>query len=301
MALALATAFLVYVGFGTDGPAGGGGGPARVDASEDLRQELADYVAALRDDAPYRAPNRTESRVLAEAIEQVSQSEGGDAGAVARRVSDLGYRVRAGVDGSTGRSFLIASDAAGDERAWGMYVIDVSRPTRLVVEVPHPAFDLHTEEIGLDLFRRTPGAVLAVAGTHRRVGDGAGDVAHRADSMFHAVTARLAARGLPQVQLHGFHDGTLAKADVVLSSGVGPVTVGLRRVAERLDDTGLRVCEAWSDQCGSLEGRRNKQGVYAAEHDALFVHVEMNKSLREDREGRAEVVRILAEADFIGG
>ncbi|WP_312880267.1 hypothetical protein [Actinokineospora xionganensis] len=298
VALVATAAFLVHIGFGIDGPRPGGDDTSGVDGPEDLRQDLADYVAALRDDAPYRTPRRAESLLLAETIDQLSQGTVADVSAVARRVDDLGYRVRAGIDSSTGRSFLLAADASDDERAWGMYVIDLSRPTRLVVEVPHPAFDLHTEEIGLELFRRTPGAVLAVAGTHRRVDDGAGDVAHRSDSMFHVVTARLAERGLPQVQLHGFHDGTLDKADIVLSAGVGRAGAGLRRASERLDEAGIRVCEAWSDHCGALEGRRNQQGIHAAEQDAPFVHVEMNRSLREDREGRAEAVRILAEADL---
>ncbi|MEV6898927.1 hypothetical protein [Amycolatopsis sp. NPDC051372] len=49
-----------------------------------------------------------------------------------------------------------------------MYVIDRSAPPSLVVEVPHPGFDLRTELFGVDLFRQVPGAVLLVAGAHRK-------------------------------------------------------------------------------------------------------------------------------------
>lgn len=264
----------------------------------DLGQELAAYTAALREDARYRAPDRGESKTLAETVDRLGKDGLQDMDGVSGLVRGLGYRVRAGVDAPTGRSYVVVSDTPGAERGWGMYVIDLSRPTRLVVEVPHPAFDLLTEEIGLELFRRTPGAVLAIAGTHRKAAGGAGDVAHRADSMFHAVTEQLAKRGLPQVQLHGFDDNSLAEADVVLSPGASPTTTALRQVSARIAESGARVCEAWSEDCGGLEGRRNKQGIAAAEHGSRFVHVEMNKSLRDDVERRAAVVRILGETDF---
>ncbi|WP_051735977.1 hypothetical protein [Amycolatopsis rifamycinica] len=85
--------------------------------------------------------------------------------------------------------------------------------------MPHPAFDLRTELFGIDLFRRVPGAVLLVAGAHRKADDSKADVAHEEDSVFHVVATALAGRGLPQVQLHGFHDQNLPSTDIVLSSG----------------------------------------------------------------------------------
>lgn len=272
-----------------------------VDSPIDLGRELAAYTAALGDDAAYRPPDAAESKILAEAVSELSEGVSGDVSDISERVSGLGYRIRAAMDATTRRSAVVLSNPPGSERAWGMYVIDPSRPSRpsrTVVEVPHPSFDIGTVEIGLELFRRTPGAVLAVAGTHRRVAGGAGDVAHRKDSMFHAVTGELGKRGMPQVQLHGFHDGSLPAADIVLSSGATRTTGALRRASASLDESGLRVCEAWSAECGSLEGRRNQQGITAAEYGSRFVHVEMSRSLRDDRPRWTEVVDVLGGIDF---
>ncbi|MGH3863958.1 hypothetical protein [Actinokineospora sp.] len=285
--------FLVFLAIDRDPVDGAASG-----AGADLGQEIADYAAELREDARYRAPDPAESATLSDAVDRLSQGAATDMRTTSDRLRSLGYQVRSGVDGPTGRSYVVMSNTAGVDRAWGLYVIDTSRPARLVVEVPHPAFDLRTEEIGLELFRRTPGAVLAVAGTHRRAARGAGDVAHRADSMFHQVTMALAKRGLPQVQLHGFDDGSLSDADMVLSPGVTRTTSALRQVSARLDESGIRVCEAWSAECGGLEGRRNQQGVAAAEQGSRFVHVEMNKTLRDDRQRWTGVVDLLGETDF---
>ncbi|MEV8610958.1 hypothetical protein AB0383_24090 [Amycolatopsis sp. NPDC051373] len=83
-------------------------------------------------------------------------------------------------------------------------MIDRSAPPSLVVEVPHPGFDLRTELFGVDLFRQVPGAVLLVAGAHRKADDSHADVAHEEDSVFHVVAAALAARGLPTICRRSF-------------------------------------------------------------------------------------------------
>lgn len=178
----------------------------------------------------------------------------------------------------------------GSERAWGLYVIDRSAPPSLVVEAPHASSDLRTELIGLALFRRTPGAVLAVGGAHRR----REDPAHDTGTVFHVVTTLLARRGLPQVQLHGFNDTTLASADVVLSAGAAEAGDAARRAADRLEDAGFRVCRAWAEPCRGLAGTTNVQGRAAG--GTSFLHVELNRTVREDR--RDDVVRALAEADL---
>ncbi|WP_231949538.1 hypothetical protein [Alloactinosynnema sp. L-07] len=261
----------------------------------DLDRVVADFVADLSADAPYRAPDPDERAALAQVVDRLAS---GSATEVADRVRALGYETREGVDKPTGRPYVVLAHPSGTERAWGMFVVDRSRSARVIVEVPHPASDLRTEDIGLALFRRGPGAVLAVSGTHRRAAGGAGDVAHRADSMFHAVTDTLARRGLPQVQLHGYDDASLPEADIVISPGATETTPALRSAAEGLSGAGLRVCQAWSQRCGELEGRRNEQGVAAAEHGATFVHVEMNATVRDDRDRWDSIVDVLGDTDF---
>lgn len=262
-------------------------------AATDLGAEVRRFAAGLAAGAPYRPPEPDERRQLVAALHVL---RAGDAHRAADLAGALGFTVRTGVDAATGRTFGLAVNPSGD-KAWGWYLVDLSAPTRLVVEVPHPKADLRTEEIGLALYRAVPGALLAVSGTHRRVDSGAGDVAHRADSMFHAVATDLAAQGLPQVQLHGFADDSLPDADVVISPGVGDAGHSVRRLAERIDDEDLDLCRSWQSDCNGLEGTRNEQGRDAAERGTVFVHVELSRSVRDDRDAWSRLVRAIRRAD----
>jgi hypothetical protein len=259
----------------------------------DLAAEVRRFAAGLGSAAPYRPPEPDERRRLVSALHAL---RAGDVGRAAELAGALGFTVRTGIE-ATGRAFGLAVNPAG-ERAWGWYLVDLSAPTRLVVEVPHPKADLRTEEIGLALYREVPGALLAVSGTHRRVAAGAGDVAHRADSMFHAVVTDLAAQGLPQVQLHGFADGSLPGVDVVISPGAGAAGDSVRRLAERIADAGLDVCRSWRSDRTVLDGVRNEQGRDAAERGTVFVHVEISRAVREDRGAWSRLVRAIGRADL---
>lgn len=288
MAVLVAGTFIVVANQDEADPA------PRSDPATDLGEEVRRFTAGLHAGAPYRPPDPDERRQLLSALRAL---RAGDSGRAAEEAGALGYTVRTGIDAETGRPFGLAVNPAG-ERAWGWYLVDLSAPIRLVVEVPHPAFDLHTEEIGLGLYRAVPGSVLAVSGTHRRVDGGAGDVAHRTDSMFHAVARDLAEQGLPQVQLHGFHDDRLPDADVVISPGAGDAGDSVRRLADRVDEENLRVCRSWRQDCGRLEGTRNQQGRDAAERGTLFVHVEISRTVRDDHTAWSSLVRALAAADL---
>ncbi|MFI9815869.1 hypothetical protein [Saccharothrix variisporea] len=257
----------------------------------DLGDRVRDYADALREDAPYRPPSPEQQREFTAALAGLAAtpSDADD------RLRALGVAVARAVDGPTGRPYALVSTEPNAERGWGLYVVDLSRGSRVAVQVPHPANDLGTPEIGVALFRRVPGAVLAVSGTHRRVAGGAGDVARRADSMFHAVAEAHSRHHLPQVQVHGFDDDSLPSADLVLSPGAGGDGPVLDEVADDLDGS-MRVCRAWAEDCGDLEGRRNRQGAVAAEHGTLFAHVEINRTTRDTPDRWEAVVRALGEA-----
>jgi hypothetical protein len=213
-------------------------------------------------------------------------------------LAPLGFSLQQAVDEATSRPYLSVVNERNSERAWGMYLVDLSVQTRLVIEVPHPNSDLRTEEMGLALFRQVPGAVLMVAGAHRDAADKAADVAHRTDSAFHAVAAELAARDLPQVQLHGFHDSSLPTQDVVLSVGAGrPDDIDIMdNSVQGMQKAGLTVCRAWLVKCGRLAGTSNRQGQMAAEFGAPYMHVEVSRSVREDGWRRSAVVDAIADA-----
>jgi hypothetical protein len=169
-----------------------------------------------------------------------------------------------------------------------------------VVEVPHPASDLRTELSGLAYFRQVPSAVLLIAGAHRKADASKADVAHEKNSLFHVMATELVRRGLPQVQLHGYHDQNAPDRDIVISSGATNAGDQVRRAADGLAAAGFAVCRAWDEPCQGLEGTTNVQGKAAAQDGTVFLHVEMSRTVREDGQRRAAVATVLADARLGG-
>jgi len=240
-----------------------------------LADRVRQFASSVREDTPYRPPDESELRRFGAAMAHLGSTD------ASSELRSLGMVVERRTDERTGRPYALVTEAPGDERGWGLYAADLSRPARIAVQVPHPANDLRTDQIGAELFRRVPGAVLAVAGTHRRAAGGAGDMAHNTDSMFHALAEEQARLGLPQVQLHGFDDRSLPSSDVVLSAGAGRPDDRIERVADAAP-ANLRVCRAWRHDCGALEGTKNAQGATAAKLATPFFHVEINRTVRDD-------------------
>jgi len=159
----------------------------------DLEQRVVTFAEGLSPGAPYRAPGPGErDTALAGLIPLLDGTE-----TSAEGLRPLGFTVDSGVDEVSGRSFVLATTEPGAEQGWGMYIADRSTAPRLVIEVPHPNADRNTEALGIELYRRTPGAVVLIAGAHRRAAGEKADVAHQTDALFHAVATELAQRGLP--------------------------------------------------------------------------------------------------------
>lgn len=257
-----------------------------------LAERLAEFTRGLRPDGPYRVPTKEERDTAARGFGLLLA--GPPPGVATSYLAQLGFSAGYGVDEATGRPYVLVVNEPGSERAWGMYIMDLSTAVRLAIEVPHPNSDLRTEEMGLDLFRRVPGSVLLVAGAHRNAAGKAADVAHRKDSIFHVVATGLASRGLPQVQLHGFDNGSLPAHDVVISTSTGRAGEVAEHTALQLQRAGLAVCPAWREECGRLEGTQNAQGRMAWEFGSPYLHVEVSRSVREDAERRATVIEAIA-------
>jgi hypothetical protein len=274
--VALLAATVIVVGISGDEEPG----VASAAPSDRLDDVFTRFAASLRPDASYDPPSASERKDIAAAV----RSSSSDA------LRGLGFTLTKDTDPVTGREYLLAIS----DRAWGVFLIDLSRPVRAGVEVPHPNSDLRTERIGLALFRAVPGSVLLMAGTHRRVERG--DVAHRTDSAFHAVATDLADRDIPQVQVHGFHDDSLPDTDVVISPGSGKAGPMIRRIADGIGDGGIEVCRSWDRECGRLEGTSNEQGKMAAERGSVFVHMEMSRSIRDDEPRWGKLVAATAPA-----
>ncbi|MBB2935567.1 hypothetical protein FHX82_002621 [Amycolatopsis bartoniae] len=242
-----------------------------IDQAAELSTFVAGFSASLSSHAPYRPPTPGERDDVAAAVL---------AFVAGRSFSPGGFATA-----EYGRYAVLVH-----ERGWGLYAVDRGAPPGLAVQVPHPNSDLHTEKVGVAVFTRTP-SVLLVAGAHRKAGRGAADVAHREDSVFHAVATGLA---LPQVQLHGFQDAALPGAEVVVSPGAGAPGPAVRALAAELADAGFATRRAWADDCRRLAGTRNRQGRAAARLGTVFAHVEVNRTVREDPTRRVELARVVS-------
>lgn len=283
------TATAAVLGSGCAASRASGSTPAGLDDT------IARLAGAASADQAYRAPTSRERDAVLAAVDDLV---GGDVTpSLAARFDELGFDAGAGTDAATGRGYRLAVSRSGTERAWGALAVDADGGRRVLIEVPHLRSDLHTEDLGLALFRAVPGASLLVAGAHRRADGGRADVAHHTDSLFHAIAGRLGDRGRPEVQLHGFDDASLPDVDAVISPGAGPVNPLAKDIARSLGDAGFTVCTAWSgDDCGSLEGRTNVQGRAAAAAKRPFVHVELSPRLRDQDRKQADTARALARA-----
>ncbi|UQX01690.1 hypothetical protein [Streptomyces sp. RerS4] len=253
------------------------------------------------------------------------------------RLSEVDYRLDTFTDAPSGRRYAEVADAAvgsgrsgrGAGRGWGRIYVDLDGPARWSVQVPHPLADRDTERLGAEVLRGAPGGVMVLAGAHREAASGAGgrgegdedaspekdpaDMAHRTDSVFHAVVTELTRRGLPGIQLHGFADSSAPGARAVVSTGAGDAAGaeaaaladalegawGARRgrvegrVRGAPDGRGAAaVCRAWADPC-PLAGRTNQQGRLAAERGTRFLHLELARAVRSDAGASAGAVRAI--------
>ncbi|MDT5032845.1 MAG: hypothetical protein QOC94_3016 [Actinoplanes sp.] len=249
----------------------------------DLDRIIGAHVGSLSRDGPYRDPRDAERDSVRQALALLLAAQP-DQDRGAELLGGIGFRATRGVDAGDGRQFVLY--LAGGDTGWGGLLIDPAAPVRSVVEVPHPAYDRNTEKLGLSLYRKLPGSMLLIAGAHRQAAGGKADVAHNDQSMFQLIGEEVAARKLPQLQLHGFAERSLPGTDTVVSTGSGPHSELATRVARELQARRLRICRAWVKHCVGLEGTTNVQSYAAARYDAEFVHLELGWLLRRDQPAR---------------
>jgi hypothetical protein len=265
----------------------------------DLTAVIDAFTATLSKDQAYRHPKAQEAADGVTGVRQMLQ--GRDAAAV---LGPLGFTVTSGVEVDSGRPYALAQSETGPdgERAWAVVLADPSVPVGVVIGCPHPHFDETTEQLGLELWRLVPGALLVIAGAHRDAGaNGSVDPRDHPETMFHQIAANLIAKGgLPHVQLHGFADATASGFDVVLSSGATLPDVPFRRVSRGLAAEELAAVEHWLNPISGVGGITNIQGVAANAAGTTFLHVEVSHTARTTAAKRAAVLAGLAAAD-VGG
>ncbi|HEY7595401.1 MAG TPA: hypothetical protein VH969_19780 [Actinophytocola sp.] len=240
-------------------------------------------LTAMSPADPYRPPSPAERDAGTAGLRALLRGER------APELPGLGFGVSAIADG---RPYTLVAGESGTERAWGTVVLDTSGPPRRVIAVPHPIADRLTAWLGYQLFRAMPGSALLLAGTHRRAGGGAADVAHRTDSMFHAFAGVLAEHAPAELQPHGYAAATLPGYDAVVAAGAATVCGAHVALRDALVARGFRVRPEWT---GLLDGATNVQSAAAAARGSAFLHLELAPGPRVDPKARAVVVTAVAE------
>ncbi|RKH18024.1 hypothetical protein D7X74_10780 [Corallococcus sp. CA047B] len=184
----------------------------------------------------------------------------------------------------------------------GAYVVRTGEATEDVVQVPHPYFDIGTEDIGAGLFSCPPEGraprLFMTATAHRYHGtpgetpedpEHPADVAHNPDHLFQTVTD-LAARSLPAlrvVQLHGFGESKVQKGrtetlTAVVSDGSRQPGAWARQVSVPLEDALGHGVKLFPEGVQVLGGTQNAQArLLQAYPQALFLHLEMSSRTRK--------------------
>jgi len=251
--------------------------------SIDLAGEVAAYTSRFDPNSGYQPPTRADRTGVAQAVGLLLDGHRAQA---EQRLSQLDFTLRTVVDRVSGRRYAEVADRteyAVTPRGWGRVYLDLDSRPQWSVQVPHPVADQGSEQLGVRVLRSSPGGVLVVAGAHRKSGrNNSADVAHRRDTVFHAVCAELARRKMPGIQVHGFAPSSAPGFDVIASTASGSLgRTEARRLAGALRDRDFHVCRAWARSC-PLEGRENMQGRVAQEEHIPFLHVEFAPALRMD-------------------
>jgi hypothetical protein len=275
---------------------------------------LADLIARLasreyvlgepeRDDRPYVDP----AKVLNDFRHVAAAMAWGDVRVAAKQSAELDYEVVEFTDAETQKRYYVLRedlDAIEAIRGWGSYIINPKSQVEALVEVPHPFADVHTPEIGGQVFAQCEARGFLLAGAHRAKAD----VPDLVDSVFHQVhTAWIGpAAQVTAWQIHGFasfkHPFPRG-AQVVASTGDGEIAPEVAALDTVLEERGLTSyvfnelpAEAQENRelnggvpgvtFTSLAGAKNEQGRLSRSLGGSFVHIELDVDVRADGESR---------------
>lgn len=241
----------------------------------DLTAMIAQFTGNFSSAQLYREPTSTEKTNGVAGLIRIA-IPGADATSL---LTPLGFTLTSGVDSVSKKSYVMAYSEFGTDRGWGLYLVDVTNPIRLVVGCPHPVSALYSADQALQHWQQVPGTLLMLAGAHRDAQSGLADVSLHAGSMFAGVAAAFSAMKLPQVYYDGFPDAS-ATTQIVLTAGAAAQGSAFRRVASELTSAGLTV-----DSTGTvsgLTGTTNVESINAQSNNSTFVLVNTNLTTRTD-------------------
>jgi len=231
--------------------------------------------------------------------------------------NSVGYELSLLKDTAENQTYVTLVERANGFRGLGTYVFNLSYRRDLILEVPHPLFDINTPEESTTIFQRLSARAMFIAGTHRCANEQSSpcsgttgacgtddepfkisDAGHYTRNFFqeaHRATFGLKRKPIA-VSLHGNANSSLP--DVVLSNGTNrneSPKSPVNRLRRELKNRGVSVgsCNFPSDGdlalCGTtnVQGRlsnrsTNACGANPQTASSLFIHVEQHRNIRDD-------------------
>ncbi len=266
----------------------------------DSVKSFADRIIP-EDSEMYVPPNDTELDRMQHLISQVlisaSTENAVSLSETSFEASRLGYELVKITNKKTGTIYYVLREGADQNKGWGLYIFRAgNNSSDMVIETPHPLYDLDTERIGILAFEKSGARAFLLAGAHRNANlDGSADVAHSPRSMFQTVHESVAATSTTVIQIHGF---TLVKnpgyPQIVLSS-IGADTSSVSQLSSILEARNFTTGIANGGNLKELEGINNIQGKYASTTGATFIHMELESSIRNYPSRYGKVVAAISE------
>ena len=241
----------------------------------------------------------------------------GDLTNAANLANSVNYDLSQLNDQTVNKTYQVLVERNTNFRGLGTYIVDLNLRRNLVLEIPHPLYDVSTLEEGTTVFQQTSARGLFVTGTHRCANsqqsscsgttnacDGVNrpyrisDAAHYVENFFtsaHRATLDLTEKPVA-ISVHGHADDSLP--EVVLSNGTDKKDswnslVNRLRRAVRNRGVNAGSCNFAQDARYSLCGGTNVQGrlsngaanaciVNGNNVSGLFLHIEQRINIRNN-------------------
>ncbi len=281
---------------------------------------LTGYVYSIIDDMPgkdgnnYQNPSSEQFSSWKNLIQTLLKKDFSSASSLA---GDFSYELIEFTDGT--EKYYILQKKENSLNYWGTYVFNPEGCRKIIIQSPHPKYDLNTGKQGVYVLKNTGALFYCLAGTHRcnsslisncsgttsACGSTSGpyrisDMAHNDKSIFQATTGAVKESDstLVFIQLHGFGKKS-GDPYVIMSNGtritpdpdyINLLKNELRVVDNMLDFKIAHLDPEWTRLIAftNVQGRYLNSGTDICSSNAdttygTFIHIEQEKSrLRAD-------------------
>jgi hypothetical protein len=283
-------------------------------------KSLSSFVANIKAKLPRKntegfiKPSPKDRRIFHNTVLAVLQKDLNKAQTLAASVN---YNLSQLNDIGVKRIYVVLVEKTTSFRGLGTYIFDLDFQRNLVLEVPHPLFDINTPEESTAIFQATNARAMFISGTHRcanaesspcsgtTTACGAvsepfkvSDAGHYTENFFqeaHRATLGLTVKPAT-ISFHGNENSSLP--DIILSNGtvnkarsnslVNRLRCELKNLGVNAGscnfsaDGNLFLCGTTNVQGRLSNGSPNPCNVSPQTASGLFIHIEQHLKIRND-------------------